>query len=76
MWGWWLGRRGSRGKGRRGAGEADGEPGFYLSTRNPAIIPTMTFEFTLEAQDGAARLGRFQTPHGAIETPVLAQVGT
>ena len=36
----------------------------------------MSFEFTLLAQDGAARLGRFETPHGPIETPVFAPVGT
>ncbi len=36
----------------------------------------MTFEYTLLAQDGAARLGWFQTPHGAIDTPVFAPVGT
>ena len=36
----------------------------------------MTFEFTLDAQDGAGRLGRFETPHGAITTPVFAPVGT
>ena len=36
----------------------------------------MSFEFTPLARDGRARLGRFQTPHGAIETPVFAPVGT
>lgn len=36
----------------------------------------MTFEFTLLAQDGAGRLGRFMTPHGPIDTPVFAPVGT
>ncbi|SBU01544.1 tRNA-guanine transglycosylase [Candidatus Promineifilum breve] len=36
----------------------------------------MSFEFTLLAQDGAARLGRFDTPHGPLETPVFAPVGT
>ena len=36
----------------------------------------MSFEFTLLAQDGAARLGRLETPHGPIETPVFAPVGT
>ncbi len=36
----------------------------------------MSFEFTIKAQDGAARLGRLETPHGPIETPVFAPVGT
>jgi queuine tRNA-ribosyltransferase len=34
------------------------------------------FEFTIAATDGAARAGRFQTPHGAIDTPVFMPVGT
>ncbi len=34
------------------------------------------FEFTLEATDGDARAGRFTTPHGTLETPVFAPVGT
>ncbi len=36
------------------------------------------FEFTLRKQDAAtgARLGVMQTPHGAVETPVFAPVGT
>ncbi len=36
----------------------------------------MTFHFTLEAEDGAARAGRFLTPHGTIQTPIFAPVGT
>jgi len=36
----------------------------------------MPFSFTLEASDGRARLGRLDTPHGPIETPVFAPVGT
>ena len=32
--------------------------------------------FSLLAQDGAARAGRIETPHGAIETPVFMPVGT
>ncbi len=38
----------------------------------------MGFEFTFEvtAVDGAARNGRFHTPHGPIHTPVFAPVGT
>ncbi len=36
----------------------------------------MTFQYTLEAQDGLARAGRFSTPHGILNTPVFAPVGT
>ncbi len=36
----------------------------------------MPFSFTLDAADGRARLGRLDTPHGPIETPVFAPVGT
>ncbi|MCC6188739.1 MAG: tRNA guanosine(34) transglycosylase Tgt [Anaerolineales bacterium] len=34
------------------------------------------FEFDLVATAGAARAGRFHTPHGVLETPVFAPVGT
>ena len=34
------------------------------------------FEYQLEAEDGAARAGRFTTPHGELLTPVFAPVGT
>jgi queuine tRNA-ribosyltransferase len=34
------------------------------------------FEYELLAKSGAARLGRFHTPHGVLETPVFAPVGT
>ncbi len=34
------------------------------------------FEFELLATDGAARVGRFHTPHGIIPTPIFAPVGT
>src|SRR3954466_1713236 len=36
----------------------------------------MPFRFTLHATDGPARLGRFDTPHGAVDTPVFMPVGT
>jgi queuine tRNA-ribosyltransferase len=36
----------------------------------------MSFEFTVDATDGHARLSRLETPHGPIETPVFAPVGT
>ncbi len=34
------------------------------------------FEFSLEHQDGSARLGSLTTPHGVIKTPVFMPVGT
>jgi queuine tRNA-ribosyltransferase len=34
------------------------------------------FEFDILATDGAARIGRFHTPHGVIPTPIFAPVGT
>jgi len=37
---------------------------------------SFTFNFTLEAQNGRARAGRFTTPHGELLTPVFAPVGT
>jgi len=42
---------------------------------NPAPM-TEPFRFEVQATDGAARAGRFHTPHGVIETPVFAPVGT
>ncbi len=38
----------------------------------------MAFEFEIAVRDGttAARIGRLHTPHGMIETPVFAPVGT
>jgi queuine tRNA-ribosyltransferase len=37
---------------------------------------TQTFSYTRLAQDGAARLGRIDTPRGAIRTPAFMPVGT
>ena len=34
------------------------------------------FEFSIHARDGAARAGSFSTPHGVLNTPVFAPVGT
>ncbi|MDF1499361.1 MAG: tRNA guanosine(34) transglycosylase Tgt [Anaerolineales bacterium] len=34
------------------------------------------FTFKLDATDGRARAGRFMTPHGVLQTPVFAPVGT
>ena len=36
----------------------------------------MAFEFSRAAKQGMARAGVFQTPHGSIQTPVFAPVGT
>ena len=36
----------------------------------------MSFSFQLIANDGPARAGLLNTPHGAVETPVFAPVGT
>ncbi len=34
------------------------------------------FSFTVHAHDGSARVGTFDTPHGAVETPAFMTVGT
>jgi queuine tRNA-ribosyltransferase len=34
------------------------------------------FSFQIEARQGRARAGKFYTPHGVLETPVFAPVGT
>src|SRR4051812_15441513 len=36
----------------------------------------MAFQFEVLATDGKARLGRMQTAHGPVETPVFMAVGT
>ncbi len=36
----------------------------------------MSLQFSVLARDGAARLGRLQTAHGSIDTPVFMPVGT
>jgi queuine tRNA-ribosyltransferase len=36
----------------------------------------MSIRFTVQSTDGAARLGRLETPHGPVETPVFMPVGT
>jgi queuine tRNA-ribosyltransferase len=36
----------------------------------------MSFRFQVDARDGAARAGRFFTPHGEVQTPVFMPVGT
>ena len=36
----------------------------------------MSLGFTIEARDGAARLGRLETAHGTVDTPAFMPVGT
>src|SRR6266702_3306469 len=36
----------------------------------------MSFSFQVEATCGAARAGRFVTPHGVVQTPIFMPVGT
>ena len=38
--------------------------------------PTMSFRYTLQKTDGAARAGLLATPHGEIRTPAFMVVGT
>jgi queuine tRNA-ribosyltransferase len=35
-----------------------------------------TFRFAVTSADGGARLGKFETPHGAVQTPAFMPVGT
>jgi queuine tRNA-ribosyltransferase len=39
-------------------------------------VGTVSTQFTLLARDGRARLGRLETAHGSIDTPVFMPVGT
>jgi len=45
-------------------------------TSPPSSPKHSPFSFQLLARDGRARAGVFHTPHGPIETPVFAPVGT
>src|SRR5438034_574067 len=36
----------------------------------------MSINFSVEQSDGSARLGRLETSHGVVETPVFMPVGT
>ena len=42
----------------------------------PPATPPPGFAFELLATEGAARAGRFHTPHGVVETPAFMPVGT
>ena len=50
-------------------GAARGAPG-------PDALPLALHAFRIQATDGHARCGLFQTAHGTIRTPVFAPVGT
>jgi queuine tRNA-ribosyltransferase len=39
-------------------------------------MPGPSFSFRVEARSGAARTGRFETPHGTVHTPAFMPVGT
>jgi len=41
-----------------------------------APLAARGFAFAVEARDGAARVARLTTPHGAVETPAFMPVGT
>src|SRR4029453_2213963 len=41
-----------------------------------AMAPSAPFSFSLEARAGAARVGVFTTPHGAVHTPAFMPAGT
>jgi len=43
---------------------------------NPAHMAQQSFDFEITARQGRARAGVFHTPHGALQTPVFAPVGT
>ena len=47
-----------------------------LQETSPPLVSSTSFGFELSATDGHARAGCFQTPHGAVETPVFMPVGT
>jgi queuine tRNA-ribosyltransferase len=40
------------------------------------MLRQMSFTFRISAEDGAARTGLLETPHGPVETPVFMPVGT
>lgn len=39
-------------------------------------MPSLPFQVTAQLQDGQARCGRLETPHGTVETPAFMPVGT
>jgi queuine tRNA-ribosyltransferase len=52
-------------------------PSFGSSIISVEVLkPAANFSFKIERVSGAARLGRFETPHGAVETPAFMPVAT
>ena len=47
-----------------------------MSTTMPESQTQQGFSYQLQAKEGLARAGLFNTPHGLIETPVFMPVGT
>src|SRR5712692_4652650 len=43
---------------------------------HPSSFSSMAIRFEVLQTDGAARLGRLQTPHGLVDTPAFMPVGT
>jgi queuine tRNA-ribosyltransferase len=60
------------------AGGGDRLGGVPIRPRDRVLIVNVSssFTFTLLGADGAARLGRLDTPHGAVHTPAFMPVGT
>lgn len=48
----------------------------YVAGIHSGIIAHGMFEFEISATDGRARAGVLHTPHGALNTPLFAPVGT
>ena len=48
-----------------------------LTSPSPfSLIIDPMFEYEITAKEGRARAGLFHTPHGDLQTPVFAPVGT
>ena len=56
--------------------EHDSQHNDLADAHLPDHADKTAFTFDLLATDGAARTGVFHTPHGPIETPIFAPVGT
>lgn len=48
----------------------------YMNTHMPSNNRPTNFQFEIIAQQNGARAGVFYTPHGPIQTPIFAPVGT
>lgn len=49
---------------------------FHKNARMPSKKNQINFQFEVIAQEGGARAGVLYTPHGPIQTPIFAPVGT